>query len=39
MSNTVRALGYVDRNAEQMLILENQFCPIGEKILNYTIYA
>jgi len=38
MSNTVPALGYLDRNAEQILILENQFCPISEKILKKIIY-
>jgi hypothetical protein len=31
MSNTVPALECVDRNAGQILILENQFCPIVEK--------
>jgi hypothetical protein len=31
MNNSVPECAYVNRKAEQVLILENQFCPIGKK--------
>jgi hypothetical protein len=31
MNNAVPQCAYVNRKVEQVLILENQFCPIGEK--------
>ena len=39
MSNSVPACEYVNQNVEQVLTLENQFCPIGEKFLINHLYA
>ena len=37
-SNLVPAREYLKRNAEQELILEDQFCPIGGEIKKKPIY-
>jgi hypothetical protein len=39
MNNSVPAREYVKQNVEKVLILENPFCPVGEKIFGKTTYT
>jgi len=32
MNDSVPTLEYINRNVDSGIIIENQFCPIGEKI-------